>query len=141
VGIHFHKTYSEIFNCLEGTLGVQLGSVVSKLGPGQTATAHANVNHRFFNDSEKICRFRVELQPASRGFEESLQVAYGLARDGKTNRKGLPSSTLALAWLFDISESNLPGWRSIFDFILRYQAKRAREKGLDKELRERYVNF
>jgi quercetin dioxygenase-like cupin family protein len=141
VGIHFHKTYREIFNCLEGTLGVQLGSVVSRLRPGESATALPNVNHRFFNDSNTVCRFRVELQPASRGFEESLQVAYGLARDGKTNRKGLPSSTLALAWLFDISESNLPGWRSIFEFILRYQAKRARERGIDRELRERYVTF
>ncbi len=141
VGIHFHKTYSERFDCMEGTLGVQLGSVVTKLKPGETATAMPNINHRFFNDSDRVCRFRVELQPASRGFEESLQVAYGLARDGKTNRKGLPSSTLALAWLFAISESNLPGWRSIFEFILRYQAKRACEKGVDRELRERYVTF
>jgi hypothetical protein len=46
-----------------------------------------------------------------------------------------------LAWLFDISESNLPGWRSIFEFILRYQARRARSKGIDQELRDRYVTF
>jgi hypothetical protein len=83
----------------------------------------------------------VELRPASRGFEQSLQVGYGLARDGKTRRNGFPKDKYALAWLFDISESNLPGWRSIFEFILRSQARRARKKGIDKALIEQYVKF
>ena len=67
------------------------------------------------------------MRPASKGFEHSLQVGYGLARDGQTNSKGFPKDRLALAWLFEISESNLPGWMSIFEFILRRQAKKARE--------------
>ena len=54
---------------------------------------------------------------------------------------GFPKDKLALAWLFDISESNLPGWMSMFEFILRRQAKTARKKGIDKELEERYVKF
>jgi quercetin dioxygenase-like cupin family protein len=141
VGIHYHKTYSETFSCLEGELGVQLGREVQRLSPGQSAVANPNINHRFFNSSDKVCRFRVELQPASRGFEESLQVAYGLARDGQTNRKGMPKSPLALSWLFVISESNLPGWRSIFEFVLHYQAKVALRKGIDRMLREKYVTF
>ena len=83
----------------------------------------------------------MELNPASKGFEQSLQVGYGLARDGQTNAKGLPKDRLALAWLFEISESNLPGWMSIFGFILRRQARKAKQKGIDKLLTEKYVKF
>lgn len=141
VGLHYHKTFSEKFDCLDGELKVQAGKTIHTLSPGQSITASANVNHRFFNTSEKVCKFRVELRPASRGFEQSLQIGYGLARDGQTNRKGFPNNRLALAWLFEISESNLPGWMSIFEFILRKQAKKARATGLDRELVEKYVKF
>ena len=141
VGIHYHKTYSEKFDCLEGELKVQAGNTIHTLVPGQTVTASPLVNHRFFNTSDSVCKFRVELHPASRGFEQSLQVGYGLARDGETNSKGFPKNRLALAWLFEISESNLPGWMSIFEFILRRQAKKARAMGLDKDLVRKYVRF
>ena len=141
VGIHYHKTYSEKFDCLEGQLGVQAGKTTHQLKPGETVTAQPLVNHRFFNSTKEMARFRVELRPASRGFEQSLQIGYGLAQDGQTDKKGFPKNKLALAWLFDISESNLPGWMSIFEFILRKQAKKARSIGLDKQLADKYVKF
>jgi quercetin dioxygenase-like cupin family protein len=141
VGLHYHKTYSEKFECLEGEVQVKLAGSVHSLRPGESATALPNVNHLFRNRSGKPCRFRVELRPASRGFEQSLQIGYGLARDGKCKPNGFPKDKLALAWLFDISESNLPGWMSIFEFILRKQAKTARKKGIDKKLLEEYVRF
>lgn len=141
VGLHFHKTYIERFDVLDGELQVQLGKTVHTLRAGKSATAEPNVNHRFFSTSKTVCKFRVTLEPASRGFEESLQIGYGLARDGKCNAKGMPKNPLALAWLFSISESNLPGWRSVFEFILHAQAKKALKKGIDMELREKYVRF
>ena len=141
VGIHYHKTYSEKFDCLEGELKVQAGKIIHKLAPGQSVIAAPLVNHRFFNTSDKVCKFLVELRPASSGFEKSLQIGYGLARDGETNSKGFPNNRLALAWLFEISESNLPGWMSIFEFILRKQAKKAKATGLDKTLIDKYVRF
>jgi quercetin dioxygenase-like cupin family protein len=141
VGLHYHKTYSEKFDCLDGELKVQSGKTIHTLLKGHSVTAVPNINHRFFNTSDKVCKFRVELRPASRGFEQSLQVGYGLARDGETNDKGFPKNRLALAWLFDISESNLPGWMSLFEFILRRQAKKAKAIGLDRELIQKYVRF
>lgn len=141
VGLHYHKTYSEKFDCLSGQLGVQAGKTTYQLKPGETATAEPLVSHRFFNSTKEVTRFRCELRPASRGFEQSLQVGYGLARDGQTKSNGFPKNPLALAWLFEISESNLPGWRSIFEFILRKQAVKARKIGLDKELTDMYVRF
>jgi quercetin dioxygenase-like cupin family protein len=141
VGLHYHKTYSESFECIEGEVQVRLDKTVHTLRAGGSAKADPNVNHFFRNRSGKPCRFRVKLTPASRGFEQSLQVGYGLARDGQCKPNGFPKDKLALAWLFEISESNLPGWMSIFEFILRRQARKAREKGIDKTLLEKYVKF
>jgi len=141
VGLHYHKTYSEAFECLEGELQVRLSKTTQTLKKGMKATAHPNTHHLFRNRSGKPCIFRVELRPASRGFEQSLQIGYGLANDGLCRPNGFPKDKLALAWLFDISESNLPGWMSIFEFILRKQANTARKKGLDKLLLEKYVKF
>ena len=141
VGLHYHKTYAESFECLEGELQVQLGKKIHLLKAGESATAVPMVHHLFRNRSGNPCRFRVELRPASRGFEQSLQIGYGLARDGKCKPNGFPKDKLALAWLFEISESNLPGWMSLFEFILRSQAKKARKKGIDKKLIDQYVQF
>jgi len=141
VGLHYHKTYSEKFDCLDGEVQVKLGKKLHTLKAGEYATAKPNINHLFRNRSGKACRFLVELRPASRGFEKSLQIGYGLAGDDLCKPNGFPKDKLALAWLFHISESNLPGWMSIFEFILRKQAKKAKEKGLDKELEEKYVRF
>jgi quercetin dioxygenase-like cupin family protein len=141
VGLHYHKTYTEMFDCLEGVVEVQVGKTVHLLKAGQSAIAAPYMNHLFRNRSGRPCRFRVEIRPASRGFEKSLQIGYGLACDGHCKPNGFPKDKLALAWLFDISESNLPGWMSLFEFILRKQAKKARRKGIDKELEERYVRF
>jgi quercetin dioxygenase-like cupin family protein len=141
VGLHYHKTYSEKFDCIVGEVQVKLGKTIHTLKTGEAATAAPLVHHLFRNRSGKSCTFRVELRPASRGFEQSLQIGYGLANDGLCRANGFPKDKLALAWLFDISESNLPGWMSIFEFILRKQAKKARRKGIDKQLMERYVRF
>lgn len=141
VGLHYHKTYTETFECLEGEVQVRLGKVLHTLKPGDSAIAAPTVNHFFRNRSGRLCKFRVELRPASRGFEQALQIGYGLARDGHCRPNGFPKDKLTLAWLFDISESNLPGWMSLFEFILRRQAKKAREKGIDQKLIQQYIRF
>jgi len=141
VGLHYHKTYSEKFDCVQGEVQIALGKTIHTLKAGEYAKAEPHVNHLFRNRSGSSCKFRVELRPASRGFEQSLQIGYGLANDGLVKSNGFPKDKLALAWLFDISESNLPGWMSIFEFILRRQAKKARAKGTDKLLVEKYVRF
>lgn len=141
VGLHYHKTYAEYFECMEGTLQVQLANKIVTLEKSMTAAALPKIPHRFFNTSREICKFQVKISPACRGFEESLQIAYGLAQDGKTHSNGFPKDKLALAWLFTISESNLPGWRSIFEWILVKQAQVAIKKGVDRRLRECYVKF
>ncbi len=142
VGLHYHKTYTETFECFEGELNVQLGKKILVLKPGDAAvTAERNILHRFFNTSEKPCRFSVTISPGSRGFEESLQIGYGLARDGKTNSKGLPVKMDHLGVLLVLSESKLPGWQGIIEGLLLWVGKRADKKGVTAGLREKYVRI
>ena len=142
VGLHYHKAYAEMFECLEGELKVQLGKQLYILKPGDApVTAERNVLHRFFNTTEKPCRFRVTISPGSRGFEESLQIAYGLARDGKTNKTGMPVKIDHLGVLLALSESKLPGWQGIFEKGLLWIGKKADKKGITKSLREQYVKI
>lgn len=40
VGVHYHKTYSEKFDCLDGELKVQLGKAIHTLAPGLPLQRH-----------------------------------------------------------------------------------------------------
>ena len=142
VGQHYHKGYTETFECLEGELKIQLGKQEHTLKPGDApATAERNVLHRFVNTSNEPCRFCVTITPGCRGFEESIQIAYGLARDGKTNKEGTPAKLDHLGVLLVLSESKLPGWQGIFEKGLLWIGKRADKKGITDELRREYVKI
>lgn len=141
VGLHYHKTYAETFTCLEGEVQIRVDDNLLTLIEGQSATAPPWSNHLFQNRSGANCRFLVKITPASRGFEETLQIAYGLARDGKCDKNGMPRIPFVLAWLFVHSESNLKGWRSFFEPLLKLQAKLAEAFGMDKSLIRQYVTF
>ena len=140
--LHYHKTFDETFTVLEGVLGIQLGTQIIYLNKGESATASTGSLHRFFNpsSSEKVV-FNVLLQPGSTGFETTLQVAYGLAGDGRTNRKGVPKNLYHMALIIQWSDTNLPGLFSWLEPVMRWLARRAEKKGIHKALVAEYCNF
>ncbi len=141
-GVHYHKSFDETFTVVAGRLGIQLGLEFHTLETGESATAPANILHRFYNpsDTEKVV-FNVLLQPGSTGFEQTLQVAYGLARDGRMNRKGVPKNLYHMALIIQWSDTNLPGLFSLFEPVLRWMARRAVRKGIDRALVAQYCRF
>jgi len=141
VPLHYHDTYSEKFDCVAGELSVQCNKEVLRLQPGQSATAPINTLHRFFNQSEEPCRFVCRLEPGNPGFEQMLQINYGLARDGKVDAKGLPKSLLTMAHLLSLGDSRLPGPLAIIGFFFKILAKQAVKKGIAQELQQKYVKF
>lgn len=142
VGLHYHKGYSETFECLEGEVNIQLGQQVTVLRPGdKPMTAGKNTLHRFFNTSNEMSRFTVLLAPGCRGFEESIQIAYGLARDNRTNSEGTPKRLEHLGVLLALSESKLPGWQGLFEKALLWIGRRAERRGITAQLRSEYVKF
>ncbi|MGE7777531.1 cupin domain-containing protein [Chitinophaga sp. NPDC101104] len=138
-GLHYHTTYFEHFEVVEGELGLQVGKEILYLRRGGTADVALYVRHLFFNPSNKQpVTFRVTISPA-RGFEDTLRIAYGLAADGKVNKKGIPLKFGHLAVLLDIGETYLPFmpyW--LQSRLFRYLGRRARRKGAVKELEHYY---
>jgi len=136
--MHYHLTFTEAFEVLEGRLNVDLDGRHLVLEPGEKALVPVGSPHRFYSTSDEPVTFTVEMRPARR-MEEALRVAYGLARDGKTNAKSVPRNILQLALLYELGESYLVGMPlSVQKAVFGLLAKVARWRGVDKSL-EKYL--
>jgi len=138
--LHRHLTYAEHFEVVEGTLTVQIGKRLLRLAPGETATVPARCRHRFANETAEPVRFLVELVPGHEGFERALRIGYGLAADGLTDSRGVPKRLDHLALLADMSDMRPCGPLAALNPLLGVIARRARRRGLDRELIERYCS-
>lgn len=136
--LHYHKTFDERFTVVSGEFGVQVGKATFTLQPGESAIAPAMSLHRWYNTSPETALVRVELLPGSTGFERTLQITYGLARDGLVNKQGLPKSIVHLSILAEMSDTIVPGFFARILPILRMIARYARRKGIERDLIERY---
>jgi len=136
--MHYHKTFAEEFIAVDGILGVDLENKKLRLQPGDTATAEKLQIHRFYNPGNKPIRFLVKISPARQSFEDGLRIAYGLASDNRTNKKGIPKSLTHMSLLFYLTDTGLPGFLSWIGFFLDWKAKKAIKKGVDQELIRQY---
>jgi len=87
---HLHPYQSERFEILEGEVEFKLGKEVVTARPGDVVMVEAGTSHQFRNLGNEEIRFRTEVRPAL-SFETFLQTMFGLASEGKTNRKGMPN--------------------------------------------------
>jgi mannose-6-phosphate isomerase-like protein (cupin superfamily) len=87
---HIHPFQSERFEVVEGTLEFELGRETVVASPGDVVTVEAGTRHQFRNVGQSTARFTTEVRPAL-NFEQFIATMYGLAADGKTNRKGMPN--------------------------------------------------
>jgi mannose-6-phosphate isomerase-like protein (cupin superfamily) len=86
---HVHPYQTETFSVIDGRLGVKRGREKLVLEPGEVALIDPGVPHKFWNAGDETLRFRAEVRP-SLEFESLIETMFGLAADGKTNRKGMP---------------------------------------------------
>jgi hypothetical protein len=68
---------------------VKRGREKLELGPGEVALIDPGTAHKFWNAGDETVRFRAEVRPALE-FESLIETMFGLAADGKTNKKGMP---------------------------------------------------
>jgi quercetin dioxygenase-like cupin family protein len=137
-GMHYHRTFTEKFEVLKGRLNVSIDGDDQVLHTGQSALALPKVHHRFYNESDDPVTFTVEIRPA-RQFEKALRIGYGLATDGKTNARALPTNLWHLALLFEVAETYVPRapwWMQ--QMVMGALARIARWLGKDKEV-EKYL--
>jgi quercetin dioxygenase-like cupin family protein len=90
MGEHYHPSAEERFTVLRGQIGVRLSGQTSYAKPGVILTVPAGVPHDWWNASNDEAVVRVEIRPAAR-FEMMIRNAFGLAQDGKVNRRGMPN--------------------------------------------------
>jgi mannose-6-phosphate isomerase-like protein (cupin superfamily) len=98
-GEHLHPAIVERFEVIEGRLGVSLDGRHSSLGPGEAVEVPAGRWHDWWQEGAEKAVVRVEVTPGDR-FVEVIRTTFGLAVDGKTNAKGMPS-LLQLAAIAD----------------------------------------
>src|SRR5689334_12658891 len=79
---HYHDTFTETFEAVEGRLYLDLNGKTTILEPGQRVIVPLYAVHRFYNPTEQGQRisFTTRVEPA-RQFEKNLMISYGLARE------------------------------------------------------------
>src|SRR5260221_6940303 len=105
---HYHTTFTERFEVLDGELHIDSRHEQLVLRSGQSADIPLRAAHRFYNPSSQSVSFLAEVKPA-RQFEKNLRISYGLPRDGKTTAQGIPKNPLHLAATFQYAQTYLPG--------------------------------
>jgi mannose-6-phosphate isomerase-like protein (cupin superfamily) len=138
--LHIHHRFAERFTVVEGELEVQTGRASTVLRPGDSAVAPAGVAHRFSNPTNRVVRFRAELTPGHSGFENALRIAYGLAADGLMSANGMPKKLAHLALLVEMGDTELIGPAALLRPALSWLARRARARGVERELLARYCS-
>lgn len=88
-GLHVHPRQAETFQILDGAVGFRVGRGRRVATTGETVVVKAGTAHAFWNAGEGRARFLCEIRPAL-GFERLLETMFALARDGKTNHRGVP---------------------------------------------------
>jgi quercetin dioxygenase-like cupin family protein len=86
---HVHPYQTEHFKVVSGTLGVKAGRERKTLAAGESIVIDPGTPHKFWNAGDDTLRFVAEVRPALQ-FESLIETMFGLAADGKTNRKGMP---------------------------------------------------
>lgn len=106
---HLHTTLSERFEVVSGRLTVSLGGEPPfELAPGESASVPPYTVHRFWNGADEGTIFEAEVRPSG-GFEAFMLASFGLARDGRTGRVGVPLHPLDLGLLMQHADVYLPG--------------------------------
>lgn len=90
IGEHIHLVQEERFEVLEGTLRMRLNGEETLHGPGETVVVPAAAPHSLGPDGDNSMRVRVTFTPGG-NIEEFFDEFFRLAREGRTNAKGMPS--------------------------------------------------
>ena len=132
--MHVHLLQTESFRILEGELQVVVAGAQRTLRPGDEATVPPRTPHRFFSESDRPVTFRVTVIDPGR-LEDGLRLLYGLGRDGKVTKGGIPTNMLMVALgsqLSDMYLASAPVWLQAA--IFKPLAALGRALGYDKTL-------
>lgn len=108
---HVHPRQEERFEVLAGVLKVSIDGVETTLRPGDVAVVPPGTPHTWRNVDDVEAQMLVDFRPALRS-EMFFETLFGLAADGKTDRKGLPHllqlATLAIEFSDEVRLARPP---------------------------------
>lgn len=141
--MHLHRSYSERFTAIKGTLGMELeGGKKIYLQPNESFFVEKGVPHRFFNPTNDEITFSNRVEPGSTGLEQTLQILAGLAADGKYTKSNVPSNLFHLAICGKLSDMRLTGIAGLLTTpIIHVLALIADKIGIRKKLLKQYVGL
>ena len=87
---HVHPRQEERFQVLSGTVRLRVGGKERSLAAGEALVGPQGIRHFLWNDSQEEARLIIDLRPPLQ-FAAMLETFFGLARDGKVDKTGLPS--------------------------------------------------
>lgn len=90
LGEHYHPTITERFTVIRGQIGYKLGKKKGIIQAGETLDLPPDIPHDWWNAGTEEARVIVQVKPAAR-FVQMINTTFGLAKEGKTNSKGMPN--------------------------------------------------
>ena len=110
---HSHPVQTETFQVLKGTLGAKVGGERVEARAGETLIVDPKTAHKWWNAGDDELVFVCEIRPAGE-FERLIETMFGLAADGKTNKKGMPNplrlAVIAKRHFDDVQLPFPPAW-------------------------------
>lgn len=86
---HYHPFQEEWFEVTQGELSIRMDGRILTLNPGDKIHIPSHQAHSMWNNSAGKTVANWIVKPALRT-EEFFENAYGLAQDGKVNKRGMP---------------------------------------------------
>lgn len=136
---HWHPGITERFHVLHGRVGFLIGTEEHELSPGESAEVPPNTPHDWWQLGAETAEVVVEVAPGDR-FMEMVGTFFGLARDGKSDKKGVPKplqlAVSATAYSDVMVVASPPPWvqKALFGVL----APIGRARGLEPSY-ERYL--
>jgi quercetin dioxygenase-like cupin family protein len=110
---HVHPYQSERFEIVRGEVAFRKRRETIVARAGDVVEIEPGTSHKFWNAGETEAIFRAEVRPALQ-FEQLIETMFGLAADGRTNRKGMPNplrlAVIANAHFDDVRLPFPPAW-------------------------------
>ncbi len=140
VGAHAHPVQTERFKVLKGALCASMDGRELCLVEGDELTIPPGTPHYWRNASHETLHVIVELLPALR-WEALFETMFGLARDGKTDRRGRPNPLQAAVIFHEFHDEAVPVARidRMFFALIPFLAPLGRYVGY-KPTYARYTN-
>lgn len=138
--LHYHTAFTEKFEVIKGMLCVFLDQELKVFNANESQMILPNTAHRFYNNTDEEVIFDVEIINPGK-MKYALQIMYGLAKDGKTNKVGLPLNVFHLAIGLSMMNAYSPNFPQVFQYIaLSFLARLGKFIGVEKKLMEKYCS-